>query len=112
MKRVLFASCTIGAICLAPAAQAVDYVQCEAMDKAKEKLLRERSVVTDEGQIKSKQDQIREKCGVTMMGDPCPATVLIDQQRLVDDTEAARAEVQSRLNVVVADMKAAGCPYQ
>ena len=100
---------TLGLTFPAPA-MAVDYVQCEAMQRTAARIRRSLPRAEAAAQADAKHAQIREQCGVTVMGDPCPGSVVIDQQRLEKDVAAAMERQRATLNKVTQDMRSEGCP--
>ena len=109
MKPTLsIALITLGLTFPAPAL-AVDYLQCEAMERTATRIRRSLPRVEAAAQADAKHAQIREQCGVTVMGDPCPGSVVLDQQRLEREVAAAMERQRATLNKVTQDMRSGGC---
>ena len=109
MKPTISIAPTILGLTFPAPALAVDYVQCEAMQRTATRLRRSLPHAEAAAQADAKHAQIREQCGVTVMGDPCPGAVVIDQQRMAQDVAAAMARKRETLDKVTQDMRLEGC---
>ena len=87
----------------------VDYLQCEAMQRTATRISRSLPRAKAAAQADAKHPQIREHCGVTVMGDPCPGSVVLDQQRLEREVVAAMERQRATLNKVTQEMRSEGC---
>ena len=99
---------TLGLTFPAPA-MAVDYVQCEAMQRTAARIRRSLPRAEAAAQADAKHAQIREQCGVTVMGDPCPGSIVFEQQRLEREVAAVMEHQRATLNKVTQDMRSGGC---
>ena len=108
MKKVVFSTAALLAIGAIPA-HAVDYVKCEAMQKASSRLSVTRDSEAEAAGKRVMGRLLQEKCRAGEVKDVLECTKTVDLSEAVAASEAIKSTYEERLAKVQADYEAEGC---